>query len=98
LIVVDDCASAQLTSTAMSLTIACSRYIHNDVILHAHPVGGESHNQSNATGEVATFSTSFLRHRNHLQISSLSYYFRYWAKQQWQTFSTMGCCFCCLTN
>jgi len=24
------------------------------VVLHAHPVGGESHNQRNTTGEVAT--------------------------------------------
>jgi len=34
---------------AISLTIACSRYIYNGVILHAHPV-----RQRNATGEVAT--------------------------------------------
>jgi len=34
--------------------IACSRHIHNGVILHAHPVRGESHNQRNTTGEVAT--------------------------------------------
>ena len=39
---------------AISLTIACSRYIYNGVILHAHPVRGESHNQRNATGDVAT--------------------------------------------
>jgi len=39
---------------AISLAIACSRYIYNGVILHAHPVRGESHNQRNATGEVAT--------------------------------------------
>jgi len=39
---------------AISLTIACSRYIYNGVILHAHPVRGESHNQRNTTGEVAT--------------------------------------------
>jgi len=25
----------------------------NGVVLHAHPVGGESHNQRNTTGEVA---------------------------------------------
>jgi len=25
-----------------------------DVVLHAHPVRGESHNQLNTTGEVAT--------------------------------------------
>ena len=35
-------------------TIACSRYIYYGVILHAHPVRGESHNQRNTTGEVAT--------------------------------------------
>ena len=39
---------------AISLTIACSRYIYNGVILHAHSVRGESHNQRNATVEVAT--------------------------------------------
>jgi len=26
----------------------------NGVVLHAHPVRGESHNQPNTTGEVAT--------------------------------------------
>jgi len=39
---------------AISLTIACSRYIYNGFVLHAHPVRGESHNQRNITGEVAT--------------------------------------------
>jgi len=39
---------------AISLTIACSRYVYNGVILHAHPVRGESHNQRNVNGEVAT--------------------------------------------
>jgi len=39
---------------AISLIIACSRYIYNGVVFHAHPVRGESHNQRNATGEVAT--------------------------------------------
>jgi len=39
---------------AIFLTIACSRYKYNGVILHAHPVRGESHNQRNTTGEVAT--------------------------------------------
>jgi len=39
---------------AISLTIACSRFIHNGVMLYAHPVRGESHNQRNSTGEVAT--------------------------------------------
>jgi len=39
---------------AISLTIACSRYIYSGVILHAHPVRGESHNQRHTTGEIAT--------------------------------------------
>jgi len=43
---------------AISLIIACSRYTYNGVILHAHPVCGESHNQRNATGEVATQENS----------------------------------------
>jgi len=38
---------------AISLTIACSRYIYNGFILHAHPVRDESHNQRNTTGEFA---------------------------------------------
>ena len=42
---------------AISFTIACSRDIYNGVILHAHPVRGESHNQRNTTGDVATIST-----------------------------------------
>jgi len=44
---------------AISLIIACSRYIYNGVILHAHPVCGESHNQRNTTGEVATVVLCF---------------------------------------
>jgi len=53
---------------ATSLTIACSRYICNCVVLHAHPVQGESHNQRNATGEVATTSPPFHNepHRSHI--------------------------------
>jgi len=41
---------------AISLTIACSLYTYDGVILPAHPVRGESHNQRNTTGEVATVS------------------------------------------
>ena len=44
---------------AISLTIACSRYICNGVILNAHPVRGESHSQHNTTEEVATTSPRF---------------------------------------
>jgi len=53
---------------AISLTIACSHYIYNGVILHAHPVPGESHNQRNTTGEVATTSPPFYNesHRSHV--------------------------------
>jgi len=39
---------------AISLTIACSRYTYDGVILHAHPIRGESHNQRNTTGVVLT--------------------------------------------
>jgi len=39
---------------AISLTIACLRYTYDGVILPAHPAPGESHNQRNTTGEVAT--------------------------------------------
>ena len=42
---------------AISLTIACSRYTYDGFILHAHPVRGESYNQRNTTGEVATVAT-----------------------------------------
>jgi len=53
---------------AISLTVACSRYIYNGVILHAHPVRGESHNQCNTTAEVATTSPPFHNepHRSHV--------------------------------
>jgi len=51
---------------AISLTIACSHYIYNGVILHVHPVRGESHNQRNTTGEVATLleKTKKLQHHS----------------------------------
>jgi len=49
---------------AISLSIACSRYIYNGVILHAHPFRGESHNQRNTTGEVATTSPPFYNESN----------------------------------
>jgi len=53
---------------AISLTIACSRYIYNGVILHAHPIRGESDNQRNTTGEVATTFPPFYNepHRWHI--------------------------------
>jgi len=44
---------------AILLTIACSRYKYYGDILHAHLVRGESHNQRNTTGEVATTSPPF---------------------------------------
>ena len=53
---------------AISLTVACSCYAYIGVILHAQPVRGESHNQRNATGEVATTSPPFYNesHRSHV--------------------------------
>ena len=51
---------------AISLSIACSRYIYYGV--YAHPVRGESHNQRNTTGAVATTSPPFYNepHRSHV--------------------------------
>ena len=50
--------------------IACSRHIYcmYGAVLHAHPVRGESHNQRNTTGEVATTSPPILHepHRSHV--------------------------------
>jgi len=44
-------------STSQSLLLLLARATHMMVfILHAHPVRGESHNQRNTTGEVATVS------------------------------------------
>jgi len=57
---------------AISLTIACSRYIYNGIILHAHPVRGESHNKRNATGKVATNETFFTSLRSYYQIDYYS--------------------------
>ena len=53
---------------AISLTIACSRYTYDGVILPAHPVRGESHDERNATGEVATTSPPIYNkpHRSHI--------------------------------
>jgi len=53
---------------AISLTIACSRCTYDGVILHAHPVRGESHNQRKTTGEFATTSPPFYNepHRSHV--------------------------------
>ena len=58
----------------ISLTIASSRFIYNGFIPHAHPPRGESHNQRNTTGEVATITMNsndrrFMR-RLHLALPS----------------------------
>ena len=39
--------------------------IYNGVILHAHPVRGESHNQRNTTGEVASVECN-ISQSNHI--------------------------------
>jgi len=53
---------------AISLTFACSCYIYNGVILYAHPVRGESHNQRNTTEEVATTSPPFCNEPHRSQV------------------------------
>jgi len=44
--------------TPRSLLLLVRTTYMNDVVLHAHPVRGESHNQRNTTGEVATMHTA----------------------------------------
>jgi len=64
---------------AISLTIACSRYMYYGVILHAHTVRGESHNQRNTTGEVASEDTlplSITTHRCVLLPNTCCCYFQ----------------------
>jgi len=41
------------------LLLVCATCMYG-VVLHAHPVRGESHNQRNTTGDVATQSCSIL--------------------------------------
>jgi len=41
------------------LLLACATYMYG-VVLHAHPIRGESHNQRNTTGEVATTPCLFV--------------------------------------
>ena len=53
---------------AISVSVACSRYINDGVILHAHTVPGESYNQRNATGEVATTSPPFYNEPHRLHV------------------------------
>jgi len=48
-------ATIEITQRDHSI-IACSRHIYNGFILRTHPVRGESHNQRNTIGEVATIS------------------------------------------
>jgi len=47
-------ASFHATITLLLLVRATYKY---GVVLHAHPVGGESHNQRSTTGEVATLAS-----------------------------------------
>jgi len=50
--------------------IASSRHIYMGVILHAHPVRGESHVQRNSSGEVATGTTTGY---NHFSLANISW-------------------------
>jgi len=43
-------ASNNRDHVPQSLTIACLRYIYNGIILHTHPVHGESHKQRHRRG------------------------------------------------
>jgi len=48
---------------AISLTIACSYYIYNGVILRAHPIRGESHSHRNTTRELQQHPLLFTTNR-----------------------------------
>ena len=56
------------TSQSLLLLLARATYMYG-AILHAHPVRGESHNQRNTTGEVATSRTC---NRYHSRVPSYS--------------------------
>jgi len=47
-------AASNNKDAPQSLLLLLAVHIYYGVILHAHPVRGESHNQRNTTGEVAT--------------------------------------------
>jgi len=64
------CGSKQQQSSHAMITLLLlvrATYMYG-VVLHAHPVRGESHNQRNTTGEVATTSPPFYNepHRSHV--------------------------------
>ena len=46
------------------------------VVLHSHPVRGESHNQHNTTGEVATTSPPFYNEPHRLHVLCVKAEFR----------------------
>ena len=54
-------------ATITLLLLVCATYMYS-VVLHAHPVCGESHNQRNTTGKVETTSPPFYNepHRSHV--------------------------------
>jgi len=55
------------------LLLVRATYMH-DVVLHAHPVRGESHNQPKTTGEAATLLKSALLNTSSLfQLYSKSF-------------------------
>jgi len=58
------------------------------VVLHAHPVRGESYNQRNTTGEVATTSSPFYNepHRSHVLLCEG------WTPHDLQILATASCC------
>jgi len=59
------CGSKQQYKSPDEITIiACSRHIYVGVIIHAHPVRGESHIQRNVNGAVVTLE------RNHVKITN----------------------------
>jgi len=50
-------ATLEIPRRAHSI-FACSHHIHMSVVLHAHPVRGESHMQQNANRAIAILTAS----------------------------------------
>ena len=56
-------AASNNKDAPQSLLLLLAVHIYYGVILHAHPVRGESHNQRNTTGEVAAVEMASARFR-----------------------------------
>ena len=82
--IIDIVRSQRLHATITLLLLVHATYMYG-VVLHAHPIRGESHIQRNTTGEVATTSPPFYNepHRSHVLCvkAEFSTTFTSWSQQ-----------------